>query len=113
MSLQIIIKSRLHGPEKHDHLCPWCKKLKHESNEVCGKSLAGMNLPYHRFPCFVCQQDIRTRLGSEVLDGFIGTMAAAASTKAIPLEKVQAREEREVAAGDLGIAEVLDAAKKL
>ena len=113
MPLEIIVRSRLHPPETHPHLCPLCKKLKNESNEICRKSLVGTGLPSHPYPCMNCQQDIRTRLGSEYLDGFIGTMAAAASTKTIPLARVQEREEREVAAGNVEIGEVLNAAKKL
>jgi hypothetical protein len=46
----------------HLHRCPICKKIRHEPNEVCGKSSGD-----HVFACLECLQDYRLRLGTDVL----------------------------------------------
>lgn len=94
--------SALHR-ERHMHRCP----LKHnprkpetayqmESNEICGKVLAGTGLDHHTFPCALHVSDYRTRFGIDVfIDGFIDLEQAARFQRMWPDEVVEARERVE------------------
>ena len=46
----------------HNHLCPICRKVRWEPNEVCGKVSGD-----HKFACVLCLQDHRLRFGSDLL----------------------------------------------
>jgi hypothetical protein len=43
-------------PKKHQHRCPLCRRMKMETDEVCGMSID------HVFACMLCLKDYRSRL---------------------------------------------------
>jgi hypothetical protein len=43
-------------PKKHRHRCPLCRRMKMETDEVCGMSID------HVFACMLCLKDYCSRL---------------------------------------------------
>jgi hypothetical protein len=72
MTFMIELISKKIREEQHYHKCPVCKLVKLESNHVCGLSSGA-----HVFACVTCMQDVRLRLGTDILiDTYLDAMQA-------------------------------------
>lgn len=79
----IEIVSKKIKEQSHWHVCPRCKKPRLETNYVCGMSSGD-----HRFVCLVCLQDVRLRLGTDiVIDTYLDQTQAERLQEVAPDEK--------------------------